>query len=270
MTYATLMVHLELGHANSGLLQIAGDLAERFHSRIVGIAAGQAYSVLYDQSCRGGDIIEQDFVRLEEEIACAESEFRVALGKRRSPIGWRSRKMFGANSSYLASEARCADLFMTGISDGRHNMNAGEIVMQLGRPVLAVPENTDCLILQQVVVCWKDTREARRAILDAMPFLKQAAHVDVVEVTVEDDLAASRRRLDDVVAWLKQHGVEASASASVSTEDDKGQLDAIFGDRQADLVVAGAYGHSRLQEWVLGGVSRDLLVRSDRCALVSH
>lgn len=275
MTYSTLMVNLQLGRDNSGLLQIAADLADRFHSRVVGIAAGEAVEVVYDEGYMSGDVIERDLVRLDEELGVLEAEFRAAVRGRKGEVLWRSRKMFGPVGDYLAVEARCADLVVTGVDRDSASLSPRQVdtaglVLQAGRPVLVVPSAAARMDLQRVVVCWKDTGEARRAVRDSLPLLKSATLVEVVEIAAERDIVASRSRLDDVVAWLAQHGVTARSTASPSHGDDRGDLAAIFEDRHADIVVAGAYGHSRLREWVLGGVSRDLLVHADRCSMVSH
>jgi nucleotide-binding universal stress UspA family protein len=79
-----------------------------------------------------------------------------------------------------------------------------------------------------------------------------------------------RTHLQDVVGWLKRHGIEANAVAAPSTGDDATGLKAIAQEQRVDLIVAGAYGHSRVREWVLGGVTRDLLLRGGPPALVSH
>ena len=73
-----------------------------------------------------------------------------------------------------------------------------------------------------------------------------------------------------VVNWLKRDGITAEAVASLSTGDDAARLDGIASDQAADIIVAGAYGHSRLREWALGGVTKDLLLRAGRCSFVSH
>jgi len=140
----------------------------------------------------------------------------------------------------------------------------------VGRPVLVVPAAADELKLEQVVIGWKDTRETQGAALDALPLLKKAAHVTVVEICAEREIAAARTRVEDVVGWLKAHGVVAKPLASPSTGDDASLLNAIAQERGANMVVAGAYGHSRLREWVLGGVTRDLLLRGKNFSLLSH
>jgi len=105
---------------------------------------------------------------------------------------------------------------------------------------------------------------------DALPLLKTAAHVTVVEVCADQELAAARTHIEDVVGWLKSHGVVAESYASPSIGDDASLLKAIAREQGADLIVAGAYGHSRMREWVLGGVTRDLLLRAVQFALLSH
>ncbi|MGZ5904922.1 MAG: universal stress protein [Reyranella sp.] len=81
-------------------------------------------------------------------------------------------------------------------------------------------------------------------------------------------MAETRANLANIVDWLKHHRIEAQSMAAASEGDDAYQLDAIAQTREADLVVVGAYGHSRLREWALGGATRDLLLRADRCSLV--
>lgn len=275
MNYATLMVHLELGHSNAGLLQIAGSLAERFHAGVIGIAACRPMQMMYADGYVSGDVMEQDRVDMGRQLKAAEAEFRSMLQARVPLIEWRSTTAYVSLADYLAREARSADLVITEVIsgvflDGSRAMNTSDLVMQLGRPVLIVPAAADTLKLERVIVCWKDTGETRRAISDALPLLKLATQVTVVEIASEADMAEARARLADVVGWLQRHGVTAEPLVSPSTGDDATGLYTIAQQQRADVVVAGAYGHSRLREWVLSGVTRDLLLSGDRCAFVSH
>jgi nucleotide-binding universal stress UspA family protein len=276
VTYAILMVRLELGRANTALLRIAGDLAARFHAGVIGIAACQPMRIIYDEGYLSGNILARDRDEREQEIKEAEAEFRGALQTQVINLAWRSTITSGALSDYLVREARSADLFITGVDqnaslfDTSRHVIAGDLVMQLGRPVLIVPAVADKLTPERILIGWKDTRESRRAAFDALPLLKKAAHVAVVEIAAKEDLAATRARLDDVVGWLGRHGVVSASLAWPSNGDDATQLNAIAQEQGADVIVAGAYGHSRLREWALGGVTRELLLRADRCTLVSH
>ncbi len=130
--------------------------------------------------------------------------------------------------------------------------------------------NLAAVPLDAVVIGWKDTRETRRAVVDALPLLRHAGRVAVVEVASEEDLPAARTRLDDVVAWLKRHGVVAHSVAAPAAGDDATRLDGIVLEHGAGLLVAGAYGHNRLREWTLGGVTRTVLKHPGRCSLLSH
>jgi nucleotide-binding universal stress UspA family protein len=277
MGYATLMVHLELGHKNTALLNIAGDLAERLHAAVIGIAVCQPMRILYNDGYVPGEIIEQDRKEIDDEMKAAEAEFRTALSRRIGVTEWRSAVTYTSLSDHLAKEARCADLVITGVDknvsmfDTSRHVDIGDLVMQAGRPCLIIPAATERLALEHVVVGWKETAETRRAIRDALPLLQAAAgQVTVVEIAPEADLPAARDRVRDVTLWLKRHGVEASPVAVPSTGDDTARLNAAMREQGADLLIAGAYGHSRVREWALGGVTRDLLLRAERCALVSH
>jgi len=276
MTYKTIMVHLQLRQSNDGVLRIAADLAARFHAAVIGIAVCQPMQIVQGDVYVSGDLIEQDREEIKKEIRGAELEFRKALGSCAGFVEWRSAVTVAALPGYLANEARGADLVITGIEqdpslfDGSRHVNVGDLAMQAGRPVLIVPAKTDRLDLERVVVGWKDTREARRALADAVPLLLRAGQVTIVEIAPKDDLVAAESHLADVVAWLARHGVAAKPIALESKGDDAGLLAAIAHDQKADLVVAGAYGHSRLREWAFGGVTRNFLLHADQCLLVSH
>jgi nucleotide-binding universal stress UspA family protein len=100
--------------------------------------------------------------------------------------------------------------------------------------------------------------------------LKKAARVTIVEIASEEELGLARAHLEDVVGWLKRHGIASESLALPTVGDDAMRLSAVSKEQQADVVVAGAYGHSRLREFVLGGVTHDLLLCSNICSLVSH
>lgn len=278
MTYSTVMVHMDVGSANDAVLRVAATFAERFKASVIGIAACQPVPVMYSDGCTSGDMIQADLVELAKETAEAEASFRAALHGRTVGLTWRSITGRVPLADYIAQEARAADIIITGPDlgwsalDASRRVAVSDVVLHAGRPVLIVPSKAEELSLENVVVGWTDTREARRAITDALPLLKRATRVSVVEIAAADadDVAAAQGRLVDVVAWLGRHGVVSEPIAAVSIGDDAAQLQAIAEDKRAGVMVAGAYGHNRLREWVLGGVTRDILVRPARCSLVSH
>ncbi len=275
MTCATLMVHLQLGRPNTNSLLAVRELAERFQAGVVGVAVCRPVQLVYSEGWMGGGLFERDREEKDREIQQAEAEFRAAFRERTNALEWRSAVTLASTSEWVASEARCADLVVAsaataGTLDIGRRVDLGEVVMQVGRPVLIVPQGASAPRLQHAMIAWKDTRETRRTVADALPLLKKVAHVSVVEVAAEDDLAAARTRVADVVSWLGRHGIAAEGLAATQEGDNSTQLDFIAERRDADLVVAGAYGHSRVREWALGGVTRSLLLHSGRCSLLSH
>jgi len=274
-TYKTLLVHLEVGHSNPALLRTARDLADRFHAGVVGIAGCQPMQILYGGEYLTGDLVQQDRDTIASELKNAEIEFRNAFWNHPEKVEWRSCVTFQPLSDYIARAARCADLLITGVtkvaafSETRH-VNAGDLVMQAGRPVLVVPAGVKTLGLRHTIVAWKDTREARRAVADALPLLKVSEHVTVVGMAREEALPHVLAHLEDVVGWLTSHGVLAKPLTASCPGDDADRLYDILNEEGADLVVAGAYGHNRLRAWALGGVTGDLLLCEDRCAFLSH
>ncbi len=220
-------------------------------------------------------LFEEDRKEIDRQLKTAESEFRTALHSRSLRLEWRPRVTVLPLADVLASEARGADLIVAGIdrnapADATRQVDHRDLVMQAGRPVLIVPAAAGRPGFGRVLVGWKDSAEARRAIVDALPFLAKADHVTVAEITTREELAAARTRLADVTGWLEHHGIKAQPLAAAAGGSHAQSLAAIAAEQKADLVVAGAYGHSRLREWVLGGVTSDLLQRSDRCALLSR
>ena len=274
MTYATILVNLVAGRSNKHLLEAAQAVADRFQSTVIGTTACTPARIMYgDTSYDCGDLVEQDDKEMAREVAQAEAEFRDALGNQSRALVWRSTITNLPLADHLAGEARRADLVLTAASNGgprnvTRQILADDLVMQVGRPVLQiapVPVRMD-----RVLVAWKETREARRAIADALPLLQRAKHVTLVEITREHDLTAARSRLDDVAQWLEHHGVASESYAKPTTGDDAAGLEMSADELQTDIVVAGAYGHSRVREWALGGVTRGLLRHATRSALVSH
>ena len=242
---------------------------------LLGIAACQPMQFEYGMGYVSADYFENDMADLRKDSQVAETEFRSALQSRAGSLEWRSTVEFGALSGHIAHEARSSDLIITGVESGglfeaSRLVNTGDLIMQVGRPVLVVPEGAEALALDQVLVAWKDTRETRRAAVDALPLLKKAAHVTLAEIAVETRLPLARKHLEEVAGWLGRHRAKAEGRALLSTGENADQLYAIAKEQGAYVVVAGAYGHSRLREWVLGGVTRDLLLRADLCAFVSH
>lgn len=276
MSYATLMVHLDLDQGNDARLRVAGDLAERFGARVIGIAAqAEIIPMYYTADGYGAAFVAEDNLsEIKQRVQQAEERFRTAMTGRAQQIEWRSA--LEEPAPFIAEQSRAADLVIIGknvIEDKGGpppQLDPGDLIGRTGRPLLIVPDEVQTLAAERVLVAWKDTREARRAIFDALPLLRRCQQAIVAEIDEDNDSAAAHRRVDDVVAWLARHSVYAAAKVEPLRDHAAAQLDVIARKEGADLLVAGAYGHSKLREWILGGVTRDLLKQNSRCQLLAH
>jgi nucleotide-binding universal stress UspA family protein len=277
MTIATVMVCLALDQSNQARLEIAGQLAERVGAGLIGIAAAQFAPPLYftdGEQAQG--LIDQGETTIRHRLEELEAQFRQATKNRATFVEWRGALDFPAR--FILKEARSADIIVSGghspaFSDAFALASPKDLVMQTGRPLLVVPDQTDWLDLRSLLVAWKDTAEARRAIADSLPLLRLAKEVTVAEILEEGDgRTAVERRICDVVAWLARHGVAATQRVGEARREGgaAAALDEIAGSVGAGLIVAGAYGHSRFRELILGGVTQHLVTQSARCVLLSH
>lgn len=279
MSYASLLVHVETGSTSSEVrLDLAASLADRFNAALIGVAAAAVRPPPVDAfggAVFVGEVMVDEEEQIRAELQAAEGQFRSHAGVRGATAEWRSA--VGLPVEVLAREARSADLVIVGRDLERlragvyRSADPSEVVMAAGRPVLVVPPGAGSLSARHVVVAWKDAREARRAVYDASPFLRLAEEVHVVEVAGEADLEAAAARIADVVRHLGRHQVKARGEVRTQREASAAdELILVAEQHGADLIVAGAYGHARLREWMFGGVTRDLLRHCPKCCLLSH
>lgn len=277
MTYATVMVSLALDQSNEARLQVAGELAERFEASLVGVGAGQFAPPLYfTDGAEAQSLIDQEEAFIKTRLADLEAQFRAATQNRGGRVEWRSAVDYPTR--FVLAQARCADIIVSGghspaFSDAFALASPSDLVMQAGRPLLVVPDKATWLDLRIVLIAWKDTPEARRAVVDALPMLRKARDVAIVEIPErDDDRSAVMAGVTDVAAWLARHGITATAhvSEAVRGKTAAAQLEQVASDVGAELIVAGAYGHSRFRELILGGVTEYLVTQSARSVLLSH
>jgi nucleotide-binding universal stress UspA family protein len=269
MSYKSVMVAVDLGEQAQARIRLAARIADDFQARLIGIAAEMP---AYDGAPSGpipgsGYCIASVQEAVLNDLRLAHETFTEAVGARRR-VEWRSALDFP--SAFLAGQSAAGDLLIAGRGDDGSPLIAvdpGDALMRLGMPVLIVPPAVDHLEARQVAVAWKNTREARRAVRDALPFLKRAS--GVVLISVDDGQGADDAR--DVISLLQAHDVHATAvhkhACGAATAE---ALIEAASEQAADLIVAGGYGHGRLREWAFGGVTRDLLAGCPVCCLMSH
>ena len=272
MAFKTLLVHVEDTPEAEARLAAAAELAGRWSARLIGVGGCMPASV--EQPFVASIDVESLLVLDDAErndLASAEARFHRLTATLGEHASWRSGKAYP--EQVALGSAAGADLIVAGCVGGpaASTLDPGALALHAGIPVLALPAVPPGLQLQHLIVAWKATREARRAVTDALPLLKGGRSVHVVEV---------RRDADDVDPWggltgaverLAAHGI-AATSERIRPEPN-GAADALLAcaaRRGADVIVSGAYGHSRLREWSFGGMTRDLLKRSPLPVLFSH
>ncbi|MGY2049371.1 universal stress protein [Methylobacterium sp. JK268] len=270
MSLASIMVSVDLGRAAADRVRLAADLADRFEAGLTGVAARRIatpapvgdFAAVQEAYDAARDALAADCAR-------ARDVFTGHAGAARR-TEWRQAE--AAPEAFLIRQARGADLVVVGRDprqEGGGAMGAapGTVLMEAGRPVLVVPPETARLAAARVVVAWKDTPEARRAVTAALPFVRRADQVFVVT-------AGSEARFEgagEVADLLARHGAHVTAHLlDAPAREVAGEILRFARRQDADLVVMGAYGHSRLREWLLGGVTEDVLRACPLCCLMSH
>jgi nucleotide-binding universal stress UspA family protein len=268
------MVHVDFdGHSDSRI-RIAAEIANRFGAVLIGVAGW------LPSRERGGwhaaELAPDDerLNRISVELDQLAERFRSVAHRTVGNIEW--RRSFRFPREVIAAEARAADLIVIGshpvAEDAHHAFDPGMVLLNAGRPVLVVPDRfAEGYSGQRVLVAWKDTREARHAAQSALPYLRMAEHIVLVEVAEDVVESTAHERLEDVERYLQRHGIAVSTKAVLHPQGSiADQLRDEARKEGADLIVAGAYGHTRLGEWVFGGVTRGLLQKSDVCCLFSN
>lgn len=187
----------------------------------------------------------------------------------------RCDQRLGELSLAATSAARVADLFITTApyrgGDGTNWDGLAEAVLSdSGRGTLFVPPGLPARgPIQRILVAWRDTHDAARAVAEALPFVAAASRVDLV--MVDADPSESGAPAADIARHLTRHGGKVDVKAIASEGRSIAQVLIDEAGRGAtDLVVMGGYGHSRLREWVLGGTTRDILTATTIPVLMAH
>ena len=272
--WRTLLVHVQPEHSATPRLSAAVDLAAKLDATLVGLGAEMLQPIGYGDPM--GMLGGQFLVALTEVIQTNLKTSAAAFNRRAAGVRgqWLELEDFPVNATCRL--ARGADLIVAGGSplDAHDNYrwcDPAQLALQSGRPVLIAPPAGGELQAKAVIVAWKDTREARRALADSLPILKCADEVLVVAVCAKDDVHTANVHTASVLDFLLRHGVDARAKVVAGHPDEAAPV--LQGEAMAigaDLIVAGAYGHSRLGEWIFGGVTYGLLNQPERFVLISH
>jgi nucleotide-binding universal stress UspA family protein len=273
MAFSTIMVHVD-GEQSASRVRLAAELAGRFSATLIGISA----CILPPYRGEGAYFVSGEFARQEQRDVMAalermEASFLADAAPQATKLEWRSERELP--EKFVSAEARAADLVVLGRApkpmDICRFLDPGAVALRTGRPVLVVPPEVETLKAERIVVGWKDCREARRALQDSLALMREAKSVSVIEAYEDDSEASARRRVDDVARYLTRHCVSVRSVRAMPAKSRIAENIVEFaGVEGADLIVAGAYGRSRFDEWAFGGVTRDLLASSSVCCFVSN
>ncbi|MEM9685071.1 MAG: universal stress protein, partial [Pseudomonadota bacterium] len=178
----------------------------------------------------------------------------------------------GAEDRVAGREGMLRDIVVLLSSAGEEALRGEQSIhralFETGRPILIVPREKQIPELKRIAVFWNGSKEAVRAVDAAMPLLRHAQTVDVMWVEEDVDVDSVQKGLDEYLAW---HGVSASEKRFAPDHRFIGEMLVDEAKKaNADLIVMGGYSHSRLREFILGGVTQFLIEEVDMPVLMAH
>jgi nucleotide-binding universal stress UspA family protein len=284
MALKDILVHLDDTRGHEARLALAVELARRHEAHLTAIFVVEPVSFSGLASPGGADFAQIEAIQelqekhrtarlaLGEELA---AKFKAAADRAAISSEWRVVEDLAAEAVTL--HARYADMVVLGQTDPDNRAFGPDVpeavLLGSGRPALVVPYiGAADTAARRVLVAWSGTREAARALNDALPLLVDADQVTVLSINPERGIAGEGDvPAADIAHHLARHGIKAEAAYTVSEDIAIG--DAILSraaDLGCDLIVMGGYGHSRARELVLGGATRNLLRHMTVPVLISH
>jgi nucleotide-binding universal stress UspA family protein len=281
MTYKTILVHCNDLRRVARVTGAAVEIADRFGAHLIGLSVSPPVHIIPAGMPGTPDVIVVDTraqAYRQDNSKLRRAFFEAVKGGSKVVAEWRERDADRASLvDIVLASARAADLTIVAQTDGdwpqSSHLDIDEaLILESGRPVLVVPNEGPCSTLaRRVVVAWNQSREATRAVFDALPLLRQADDVAVFTVTADENEPPSHTTEPDICACLARHGVKCRATQMMTMHADIGRsLTQQVISHRADLLVMGCYGHSRLREFVLGGASRHQLRHMLIPVLMSH
>jgi len=287
MGFKDILVTIDTGPTARGRIELAAALAERFSAHLIGLHTSLSTSLSPDapQTQRYFEYFNRSLVSFQEELAertRAEAAatrllFEEITARHSVSAEWRQGSGYPSQAAEL--HGRYADLIVVGQRDPAYVLaplfqpSPEEVALAVGRPLLVIPYAGEWAeIGRRVLIGWDASREATRAVHDALPFLIAAETVIVLTV---DPSRGPQGHGDipgaDIAQHLARHGVKATVQSTVSGEIGVGDaLLSWVSDVSANLLVMGAYGHSRGREIVFGGATRTILESMTVPVLMAH
>ncbi len=270
----TILVHVDTTKRSKRALDAALKLADQHDAHLIGLGVRQPVAM---PNYAAAEIPSEVWAAMENEQENLVSQARTIFEDAVSLSGRQARSEWHVEhrdiAAAISARGKSADLIVLGQEEPNdiapYESVPDHVVLSAGRPVLVIPYIGEIdTIGERVLIAWNNSREAARALGDSLPLLSKASDVDIVSV---EDHDSSVPPGSDAARYLSGYGVKAKISnvkpGSISTDNI---LLNHVADRACDLIVMGAYGHSRIREMVLGGVTRHMLRHMTAPVLLSH
>ncbi len=278
MSYKTILVQVDNSERAIERIRIAIELAQTYEAHLVGLATVGMIALANTYGLDGTPAYMVEAMADMEKLAARAAERFDATAKAAGLNSYESRVRRGDPSYNVCTDARYADLVVLGQAEPAQSTAATPedlpqtVVLGCGRPVLIIPYAGHFRTVgRRVMFLWNASRESAHAASDALPFF---THADEVRVSVFDAKANVGGHGDepgnDVATYLARHGAKVTVNRDTSSGDVGSSVLSRANEFDADLIVMGGYGHSRVREWVLGGVSKTLLEHMTVPVLMSH
>ncbi|MBU1361645.1 MAG: universal stress protein [Gammaproteobacteria bacterium] len=273
----TILLHVDSSRRAVERVRVARQIAESFDAQVTAMPCAVSAILRFPSALETGSAAAVD-VLAEIDRECHDKAYAAYVEGHAGSVRmhWEeSPETRGDDPFAFTQRALYADLLIVGQRD--ENDPAADVLptsflpsllVTCGRPALVVPYiGAPAGIGRSVLIAWKETREAARAVSAALPWLRRAKRVDAV--CHGPDAAGALRRLDH---FLQAHGVRPTlhTGGPIDSGDVGGQMLSTAADFESDLLVMGCYGHSRAREWVLGGATRTILQSMTLPVLMSH
>jgi len=280
--FKTILVQIDHPDRARAVISTALNIADQFESLVIGLYVVPSLDTLGALASGGAGpaVMRQRRTELLELASQCQKVFESTLGATEREWSWSVvESKHEEIRTELLDRARTVDLVVLSQTPDEDDVlfmpePPESLLLESGRPVVVVPvgHHASQCNLQSVMVAWDGSREANRALSDSLPLLQRAQNVRVVWAVDSQQEAEARSALGERLSrFLARHGVTAQVGFVTAEDSDVPALvDAMSQDGGYDLLVCGAYGESRVREFLLGGVTRYLLDKSQVPLLMAH
>jgi len=279
MNFRTILVHLDRSGRSPVRAALAAQWARAHESHLTGLIPTGLYDGIIpaDAIATGmTDYIAESADYLRRRAEAIAREFRQDIAAS-GPLSYEVQLVDGVTEDAVVRYGHASDLVVLGQSDESARQDttvhglAEHVLMEVGRPVLVVPSSGEFSgVPRNIVVAWDGSREAAVALHASLPALR-GARVSLLSLRhPRDGDDVQRLLMHDMIQFLLRQGVQARAESAVTEIGIADALLSRVSEIGADLLVMGAYGHSRFRERILGGVTRQILAQMTVPVLMAH